>query len=503
MRMRRFKMFALLFWLPFALITAHADLVIPSQVDADIEKWRQFFAVPGIAVAVVQGDKIVYAKGFGFRDRELGLPVTTKTLFQIGSTSKAFTAAGVGLMVQEGKLRWDQPIAEYFPRFQLQDPVASRQATMLDIMSHRTGLPRHDLAWYGYDSVSMEHWFDRLRELTPSKSFREIFQYNNFMFMAAGYISSSLAGQSWTQFMHERLLEPLDMKQTIFDVEQMEKSADAARPYSMVPGEGIRRVPYRPVIGLAPAGAIISNLEDMSHWLMMNMNDGVYNGRQVIGSDALKVIHTPQVVVPGRTPIPGFSSSTYALGWMVNQYYGHDYISHNGGIDGMLTHVGYLPEEKIGIVIFQNADFEDLTTRLQIRLLDEILHLPPNPVLAKPLQPVEVPVVQELIAQPLIRSAADYIGVYENSLYGALTLREENGVLKGRFHDLEVEPVHIGQGMFKFRTTSDIAWATLLPQLPPLQFEQDDACEIALALWQLEPEVPALKFIRKRPTTRR
>ncbi|MEP7293964.1 MAG: serine hydrolase domain-containing protein, partial [Chloroflexota bacterium] len=260
-------------------------------IEAEMAKWQ----IPGVAVAIVYKGEVVLSKGYGWRDVNRQLPVTPETLFAIGSCSKAFTTFDIALLVEEGKLDWDKPVRSYLPTFRLYDPVASEQATPRDITSHKTGLPRHDLVWYG-SPHTRDELFDRLQYIQPNTPFRSRYYYQNLMYMTAGILVGRVAGTSWEQFTQERILDKLGMNDTNFSVTESEKSANASLPYELYEEEVVA-IPFRNLDNAGPAGSINSNLVDMLRWLRLHMT-GKHEGEQLLPQAALRQTHTPQTISP-------------------------------------------------------------------------------------------------------------------------------------------------------------------------------------------------------------
>jgi CubicO group peptidase (beta-lactamase class C family) len=193
-----------------------------------MQEWK----VPGLALSVIKENEVIYARGFGQRDKEQGLPVTPQTLFPIASCTKAFTTAALGILADQGKLDWDTPVRAYIPSFKLYDPVASERVTPRDLVSHRTGLPRHDLVWYNNTTATRRDLFERLQYLEPTKDLRSFWQYQNLMYMAAGYLVETISGRTWEEFVREHLFQLLEMKSSTFDVVQTSREADDySHPY--------------------------------------------------------------------------------------------------------------------------------------------------------------------------------------------------------------------------------------------------------------------------------
>src|SRR5580658_8495174 len=211
--------------------------------DAFANKELRDWKCDGFAIAIVQDGKVILSKGYGLRDVKKNLPVTDKTLFAIGSATKSFTVTSLGVLVDQGKLDWDKPVRDYLPDFRLWDQFATERMTPRDLVTHRSGLPRHDLMWYN-SPFTRQELFDRLRYLEPNKDFRTTFQYQNLMFMTAGYLAGHVAGTTWQQLVRKSIFEPLGMSGSNFSVNDMQKSADFSLPYTVV-NDTVVDMPFR------------------------------------------------------------------------------------------------------------------------------------------------------------------------------------------------------------------------------------------------------------------
>ncbi|KKM78492.1 hypothetical protein LCGC14_1359400 [marine sediment metagenome] len=338
-----------------------------------MDRW----GVPGLAVAVVQGGRTVLAEGFGLCDRKSKRQVTPRTLFPIASATKAFTATALGILLDDGKIQWDLPVRDYLPGFRLADPVATERATVRDLLCHRTGLPRHDNAWYGL-TLSRAELFDRLRHLPPSADFRARWQYQNMMFMVAGLVVAAVAGRTWEQFVRERILDPLGMTGTNFGAAEALAQADHALPYKRS-GRRVARTHFDDVSSLGPAGGINSNAIDMARWLTMNLSGGRIGRRRIISAKALAAIHTPQIPVPEPPQWPELLHGAYAMGWQVQPYRGHPTIWHGGLVNGFQTRVTLLPRLKAGVAVMTNMMGHPVQLLLAYRACDRLLGLRPLP----------------------------------------------------------------------------------------------------------------------------
>lgn len=341
-------------------------------IDQAIKDWN----VPGLAIGIVKDGETIYAKGFGKRDLEDNLPVTPDTLFAIGSCTKAFTAFAVGTLVDEAKLDWDKPVVDYLPHFKLHDEYATEHITPRDLLTHRSGLPRHDLAWYNNNSLSRKQMVERLRYYEPNKELRETFQYNNMMFLTAGYMVGELTGSTWEDAVRKRIFEPLGMNASNFSVEASQKKDDFATPYEEK-DDKIRLAKFRNIDNVGPAGSINSNVTDMTKWIALHLGDGTYKGRKVINKSTLNALHTPQIAIAALPDPdePEMSPRSYALGWFTQTYRGHYRVEHGGAIDGFIAAVSLFPNDNLGIVVLANKTGTALPELVVRHAADRLLKL--------------------------------------------------------------------------------------------------------------------------------
>jgi CubicO group peptidase (beta-lactamase class C family) len=343
-------------------------------LDAYITQAIKDWNVPGLSIAVLKGDSVVYQKGFGVKELGKADPVTPNTLFAIGSNSKSFTAAAIGMLVDDGKMRWDDKVTKYLPAFQLYDPYVTRELTIRDVLSHRAGLGRRgDFLWivanYPKDEV-----LRRIRFLAPNAGFRTELGYQNIMFLAAGEAAGSASGLSWQDLITTRLLRPLGMTRTNTSVRDLASDSDVARPHSLRDSTLVM-VPWRNIDNIAPAGAINSSVAEMMRYLRFINAGGTFEGKQLLRSTTLATITTPHTIVPvaADTLFPSVHFRAYGLGWGLSDYRGRKIMAHSGGIDGMLSWMYSVPEERLGIMILTNSDNHNVGPGLVYRILDGYL----------------------------------------------------------------------------------------------------------------------------------
>lgn len=343
--------------------------------DAFVDQAREAWNAPGIAIGIVVDDTVVLSKGYGVRDIESKKPVTDKTLFAIGSATKAFTAMTLATLVDEGVLDWDEPVINYLPNFQLYDDYATTHISPRDLVTHRSGLPRHDLAWYNNHRMTRAELVDHLRYFEPTLELREKFQYNNMMFVTAGYLAGQLTGGTWEDAVRARILNPLGMSATNFAVSESQKSLDYAAPHREK-DDMVTRIPFRDITTVGPAGSINSSVEDMLKWVRLHLGAGTFEKKALLTASVMEELHKPQMVMGRSATRRELSAPTYAMGWMVREYRGHRVVEHGGAIDGFISSVAFYPDDGIGIVAFTNSKTA-LPTLMRRHAIDRLLDLEP------------------------------------------------------------------------------------------------------------------------------
>lgn len=418
-------------------------------VDAERAKWN----VPGVSVAIVSGDEVLLAKGFGLRDREQKLPATGKTVFAIGSCTKAFTTFTMATLVDEGKLEWQKPVRTWMPEFSLKDPVASERMTPVDLVTHRSGMPRHDLLWYNAES-SRKEMVARLRDLEPSKDFRTDFQYNNAMFLTAGYLVERITGKSWEDAVRERVFSPLGMSSANFSVADSQKAPDFALPYEEREDK-VQRLEFRNITNVGPAGSINASVEDLATWMRVHLNGGQLGGKKVLNASTVADLHTP-VMETGRriSPLdPDVIPGGYALGWFTDTYRGFRRVQHGGNIDGFSALVVLVPQKKVGVAILVNMNGSGFPNVVARHALDRLLGLPPKDWSAERLgwkkqgRDVEKEgqakkaTARKEGTKPA-HAVAEYAGEYEHPSYGVLKVTEAAGSLSMTYNAITAPLEH-------------------------------------------------------------
>ena len=425
-----------------------------------MREWK----VQGLAVAIVQDGKVIFSQGFGMRDIARDLPVTEQTLFPIASCTKAFTTTALGILADQGKLDWNAPVRTYLPAFRLHDTFATERMTPRDLVTHCSGLPRHDLMWYN-STASREDLFERLRYLEPTRDFRSFWQYQNLMYMAAGHLVSQVAGQSWETFVQQAIFDRLDMVSSNFDViETAQTASDFSQPYKEENDE-VKEIPFYAAQGaVAPAGAIVSNIDEMSRWVLMHMNKGKYNDRQIISESQVALLHSPQMIIPERSQYAETPYSSYAFGWCVEPYRGHPMLHHSGGIDGFSSFTSLFPGDNFGMVVLSNMSSTPVPVALTYYIADHLLGMDETPwnerfmsqhnefkeAQKKGKEKSEVDRVPDTRpSHPL----AAYAGDYAHPGYGVLAVRlnEDGSSLQAIFNNMVFPLTHYHYDIFDMR----------------------------------------------------
>jgi CubicO group peptidase (beta-lactamase class C family) len=448
---------------------AQADPAAKLQgIDDLAAKAMAEWKVPGLALGIVKDGKLIYSKGYGFRDVEHKVPVDTDTLFAIGSISKSFTSLAFAMLNDDGKIDWDKPVRDYLPEFQLYDPVASERATPRDLFAHRTGLPRHDLVWYSSD-FSRADMVSRLRYLKPSKDFRSAYQYNNLTIMTMGYLEGKLTGLGWEGTIRDKIFTPLGMSHSDFSVEDIEKTDNHALPYELKK-EVVTQVPFHNIDAIGPAGSINSSVADMSHYLTFQLGDGKYEGKQLVSESNLRLMHSAQTAMPGLPPalsLPELGNVSYGLTWVVTAYRGHNLVWHNGGIDGFYALLSMLPDDHMGIVILTNMAGQPAPEILAYNVYDRLLGLDQLPWLTRfqDRQAKQKKEEEESKKNKVSDKKAgthpshdlkDYAGTYENPGYGVIQIGQSGDGFTLKINKLGPYPlVHYHYDIFQIPEDAD------------------------------------------------
>jgi CubicO group peptidase (beta-lactamase class C family) len=348
--------------------------------------------------------------------------------------------------MDEGKVDWDNPVRDYLPTFKLYTPELTEQVTIRDLITHRTGLPRHDLIWYSSD-FSRESILSRLQYLEPSKPLRATFQYNNLMFMTAGYIAGQLNGTSWEDAIAQRIFKPLGMTGTNFSEQETQQNADFGRPYrkgSDLKAE-LKRIPFDAQCpnrcAMGPAGEINSNVTDMSKYLLFHMNHGKVDGKQLLSENNSLQMQSSQMAMPGASPYKEMGTGSYGMGLFLSFYRGHKTVEHGGNIDGFSASLSFMPDDKIGIVVLTNLDGNPVPSIVTMNIYDRLLGLDQTPWNQRMLaaeaggknaekEAKDKGYSPRKLGTHPSHELKDYLGDYSNPGYGTITIEADGDAFK-------------------------------------------------------------------------
>ncbi|HEX5343322.1 MAG TPA: serine hydrolase [Duganella sp.] len=456
----------------FSLAAVGAYAAPAFNLDADVNRALKTFDVPGMAIAIVKDGKVVTAKGYGVRKLGDPTPVDGKTLFEIASNSKAFTAAGLAMLVDEGKLAWDDPVTKHLPGFQMYDSYVTGQMTVRDLLVHRSGLGlgAGDLLWWPSTTFSSDDIIGKLRYIKPATSFRASYAYDNLLYIVAGKIIADKAGKPWGEAMQERILTPLGMTGTKTSVAEMLATSDYSAPHSKI-NDKISVVKPMPVPNAVGAVGINTNAEDIARWMTLLLNEGkMENGKQLFSAKQAAEMWTAQTPMRIREPKPALAATkpnffAYGLGFQLRDYKGRKIAMHGGALQGFYSTVLMVPEEKLGIAILTNAENSPAMASLYYRILDQYLKVQPTDWIKLYADQEAEMHKEELARQGKLQGAraADskpslplsaYDGEYEDAWYGKVSIREEGGKRIMRFErtpDLSGELEHFQHDSFIVR----------------------------------------------------
>lgn len=452
MALRLLRPFLLVF-LAAASLTAQIDPRVASLVSETVERARKEFNVPGMAVAVIKDGKVVHSQGYGVRKTGEPAPITPRTLFGIASNSKAFTSAALAMLVDEGKLSWDDRVVDRLPEFALSDAYVTREMRIRDLLCHRSGLAlgAGDLMFFPRSDLTPEQILYRLRFVPLSTSFRSAYAYDNVLYLAAGEVIHKVSGLTWAQFIRERFYKPLGMTSSRTSINEVTPSDDVAMPHAMEEGR-LTALPLN-VLALdnnAPAGALVSSVADMSQWVTTLLNKGqIAEGKRLLSEAQVRTLWTPLILLPNSDPNPFIAEtrtnfSAYAMGEGVREYRGRLQISHTGGLQGMVTQVTLIPELKLGVIVFTNQEVGQAFLSVTNTVLDHYMNAPSKDWVAAYAQ---VKKMREDEANKNVAGAAakrnaqskpslplaSYAGRYRDPWYGDVVIESRSGGLEIRF----------------------------------------------------------------------
>ena len=436
-----------LFVLPIVSVAQTLDEKV-NEVDKYAEQVRKDWKVPGLSLAIVKDDKVVFAKGYGVKELGKNDAVDGDTVFAIGSNTKAFTTAILATLVDEGKIKWDDPVTKYIPELQMYDPYVTRELTVRDLVSHRSGLATFsgDLIWYLSD-LNVDEILYRVRYLKPASSFRSQFGYQNLMYMAAGKVIERVTGKSWPEAATERILNPIGMKTANTSPRAFKAGDNYAMPHSEVGGGGMHPIPYLEIESGAAVGGINSSASEMANWLRLQLGRGTFEGKKIFSEARSGEMWQQTTAIPVTKAsmdfIPSRHFQGYGLGWGMSDYLGRKVVSHGGGLPGMISQTAMVPAENLGLVVLSNSE-SAASTVMMYKVLDVFLGGPKRDwsreYLARTAAAKQAAAKEDearIAARvPNTKPSLDlsgYAGTYNAKVYGDASVTVENGRLVMRF----------------------------------------------------------------------
>jgi len=449
---------------PATPATPAPDADLTAGLDAWLEAQRMAWRVPGLAVALVKDGQVAYVKGFGMRDAAQTLPVDTDTLFRGASTTKAFCAALVAMLVDEGPLAWDAPVTTYIPELRFAGADEYRSVSLRDLLSHRTGLPRHELLWYHNQTLTAQGLVARLPFLELSAPLRARYQYCNLTHALAGLAIERVTGQGWQAFAKARLFDPLGMTRIKLSAPEMAQDSNHAIGHT-TRGRKLLPVPLRhdPLLGLA--GAINASISEYAKWLQLQLAQGQWGGRRLLSTASMAALWEPLILTSATPRAPDFERGHYGLGWRIDRYRDTLRVAHGGDLNGHTPRVVLLPQRNVGLVILVNHGNHPFANAVTPDLLDRLLGLPPGDNAGRALarrNAVEAaeaatsrpdPNAEKFIpgtrpSHPL----SAYVGTYRHAGYGDMQVSHAAEGLSVRYNDMPATLKHRHFDVFEART---------------------------------------------------
>lgn len=471
--------------------------------DAYVADTLAAWNVPGVAISVVKDGQVVLARGYGVRDPATGRPMTEDTIFPIASMSKAFASFGAGLLVDEGKMSFDAPVATYLKGFAVRDPAATAGLTLRDMLSHRSGLPRHDAVWYHNAALTRDELLARVAHLDSSQPLRGKFQYNNIMFVLSGLAIDRVAGKDWETFTAERIFQPLGMDRTFFGYERALADPNHSGGREVLDGKAVNVPLFENTPILNPAGGVYSNAGDLANWMLVHLDGGRFGGRQIVQPATLADMHRTQMPTGATIRDPEYVPVGYGLGWFTDMYRGRQLVQHGGNLPGVSTLVALLPAERLGVTVLVNHGGSELRDALTRQIMDRFLGASGKDWVGEALTRKKAGEAAEVAARDKkggsrvagtrpSHGLADYAGQYHHPGYGPLTVRMEGDRLVGRHNDDESALSHWHYDVFDADTTDvESLWLD-----GRVQFVSDFAGRVSGVTMPIESALPPATFAR-------
>jgi CubicO group peptidase (beta-lactamase class C family) len=440
--------------------SARLTSFLQDSLDAHVTRSLKQWDIPGAAVCVVYGDQVLVAKGYGSTDERTKQAVDEHTLFMIGSNTKAFTGTLMAQLEHDKKCTLDDKVQQWLPAFTLQDPWVAAHLNLTDLVSHRMGMETFQGDFtYWTTNLSANEVIEHFGKFTPAHDFRTKWGYTNAGYTIAGEVIKAVSGQSWADNLQTRILNPLAMNRTLPLSAPLNKASNVARPHTHFDGR-LAVLEFPMIDNLAPAGSIASSANDLSHWLIAQLNGGQYKGEQAIPKAAIRRTRQPASIM-GRNNQRGSHYMLYGLGWVLSDRNGREIVAHTGGVNGFLSAVTLIPEEKIGIVILTNTDDNGWYETLNETLVQAALDQPYEDVNGSYLKEMMAQKAEQLTQEKMLRDStamslkpelpmSAYAGSYNNTMYGNVVLKVIGKQLEAQFehHTMTAQVAPLGGNRF-------------------------------------------------------
>ena len=485
------------------------------NIDKELNKILEATHAAGFAVAVVEKDKIVYAKGFGYRDVENKIPADANTLFAIGSSTKAFTSAILGKLRADDKLSFDDNPRDHLPELEFHNDDMNNNIIIKDLMRHSTGLPRHDFSWYLFPTFDSDSLLARVKHQKPFTGIREQWYYNNFMFLAQGKLAEKINGKSWRENIKEMFLEPLQMSRTNLTIDELEQSENAAFGYETEEDNSNTKMDYYKIAGMRAAGSINSSVNDMSKWLITWINNGKYQDKEIIPAAYRSEAMSSQMVINGNLPskeIPDVHFANYGYGWFLASYKGHYRVEHGGNIDGFSANVAFFPSDSLGIVVLANQNGSSAPNLVRNTIADRMLKVNKTDWTQRYIDNQEKAKKAAEEAQNEENSAQvkntrpshvkiEYAGKYSHPGYGEFEISVERDSLFANFKLMKLWLKHYHYDTFVPYEVEETGIDTTDTSPLRFKFETNITGDISGMEAQIEPALPEPIAFKRTPNT--
>lgn len=460
----------------------NAQSAVPSfisdSLDLYVQRSIKNWNIPGVSVCIVKDGKVVMMKGYGTTEIGGTAMVDENTLFMIGSNTKAFTATALGMLEDENKLSLNDRVTKWLPEFKLDNKAAGEQAILTDLLCHRIGFMTFQGDFtYWTSNLSREQVIEKMSHIKAAFPFRTNWGYTNAAFVTAGQVIPKASGESWEAFVTKHIFQPLGMDRTIALSKDINAASNKALPHTYKDGKMIS-VPYAKIDNLAPAGSISSSASDLSKWVLMQLNNGKYDGKQVVPASVIQATWTPHSILGnGGSPYNRSHFALYGLGWFLSDYEGRKVVAHTGGVNGFVTSVTMVPEEKLGIIILTNTDQNEFYEALKWEVLDSYLKLPYRNYTDLMLQYSKLQRLEAAKKDKVLKDSAalkltpslplnEYTGSFKNDVYGDMKVLMENGELRMRFShhpDMYAKLESLGGNRFYATFSDPIFYKAVFP----------------------------------------